>query len=103
MNTISTKVKNIVEIDSRKLDALEDIIESMNGKPLLVAYWYKHDYERIAKRLESLHIFLFQSLIQMRVLKGGIKEKFLLHLSTQHRQVTDLISKAVVQHLCGLA
>ena len=28
----------------------------MNGKPLLVAYWYKHDYERIAKRLESLHI-----------------------------------------------
>ena len=28
----------------------------MNGKPLLVAYWYKHDFERIAKRLESLHI-----------------------------------------------
>lgn len=48
--------QNIVEIHSRKLDALEDIIESMNGKPLLVAYWYKHDFERIAERLESLHI-----------------------------------------------
>lgn len=48
--------QNIVEIHSRKLDALEDIIESMNGKPLLVAYWYKHDFERIVKRLESLHI-----------------------------------------------
>ena len=48
--------QNIIEIHSRKLDALEDIIESMNGKPLLVAYWYKHDFERIAKRLESLHI-----------------------------------------------
>lgn len=48
--------QNIVEIHDRKLDALEDIIESMNGKPLLMAYWYKHDFERIAKRLESLHI-----------------------------------------------
>ena len=27
----------------RKLDALEDIIEAANGKPLLVAYWFKHD------------------------------------------------------------
>lgn len=48
--------QNIIEIHSRKLDALEDIIESMNGKPLLLAYWYKHDFERIAERLKSLHI-----------------------------------------------
>lgn len=48
--------QNIIEIHSRKLDVLENIIESMNGKPLLMAYWYKHDFERIAKRLESLHI-----------------------------------------------
>ncbi len=46
----------IIEIHDRKLDALEDIIESMNGKPLLVAYWFKHDLERISKRLHSLHI-----------------------------------------------
>lgn len=45
-----------IEIHSRKLDALEDIIESMNGRPLLVAYWFKHDLERISERLESLHI-----------------------------------------------
>ena len=47
---------NVIKIHDRKLDALEDIIESMNGKPLLVAYWFKHDYERIAERLHSLHI-----------------------------------------------
>ena len=46
----------IIEIHDRKVDALEDIIESMNGKPLLVAYWFKHDLERISKRLHSLHI-----------------------------------------------
>ncbi len=42
--------QNIVGIHDRKLDALEDIIESMNGKPLLVAYWYRHDLERIKSR-----------------------------------------------------
>ena len=41
-------------IHDRKLDALEDIIESANGQPVLVAYWYKHDLERIKKRLDEL-------------------------------------------------
>lgn len=43
-------------IHDRKLDALEDLIEGANGKPLLVAYWFKHDLERIEARLKSLHI-----------------------------------------------
>ena len=47
---------NTINIHSRKLDALEDIIESMNGRPLLVAYWFRHDLERISERLSSLHI-----------------------------------------------
>ena len=42
--------QNIVEIHDRKLEALEDIIESMNEKPLLIAYWYRHDLERIKSR-----------------------------------------------------
>lgn len=48
---------NIIPIHSRKLDALEDIIESANGKPVLVAYWFKHDRTRIAERLSKLGIF----------------------------------------------
>jgi SNF2 family DNA or RNA helicase len=39
-----------VRIHDRKLDALEDLIESANGKPVLIAYWFKHDLERIRKR-----------------------------------------------------
>jgi SNF2 family DNA or RNA helicase len=42
---------SVVRLHDRKLDALEDIIEDMNGRPLLVAYWFKHDYDRIARRL----------------------------------------------------
>ncbi len=45
-----------IKIHDRKLDALEDIIESMNGRPLLVAYWYKHDLDRIIERLTALKI-----------------------------------------------
>ena len=46
----------IIPIHNRKLDALEDIIESANGKPVLVAYWFKHDRTRIAERLGKLGI-----------------------------------------------
>ena len=48
--------QNLVEIHDRKLEALEDIIESMNGKPLLIAYWYRHDLERIKSRFSVREI-----------------------------------------------
>ncbi len=47
---------NIIEFHDRKLDALEDLIEAANGKPLLVAYWFKHDLERIKKRFNVREI-----------------------------------------------
>ena len=47
---------SVMHIHDRKLDALEDIIEGMNGRPLLVGYWFKHDYERIARRLTEAGI-----------------------------------------------
>ena len=43
-------------IHQQKLDALEDIIEAAAGKPILVAYWYKHDYERIIEKLQSIKV-----------------------------------------------
>ena len=45
-----------LHIHDRKLDALEDIIESMNGKPLLVAYWFRHDAERVEKRVPCVRL-----------------------------------------------
>lgn len=48
--------KTIIEIHDKKLEALEDIIESMNGKPVLIAYWYNHDLERIKKRFNVREI-----------------------------------------------
>lgn len=42
--------RRTLPIHDRKLDALEDLIEGANGKPVLVAYWFKHDLARIQKR-----------------------------------------------------
>ena len=43
-------------IHDKKLDALEDLIEGANGKPVLVAYWFKHDLERIKNRFSVRQI-----------------------------------------------
>ena len=50
--TVYDDNRNQVLIHDRKLDALEDLIEAANGKPVLVAYWFKHDLERIKQRFE---------------------------------------------------
>lgn len=49
---IYTPDGNTVFFHERKLDALEDLIEGANGKPVLVAYWYKHDLVRIQERFK---------------------------------------------------
>ncbi len=48
--------KNSHIIHDRKLDALEDLIEGANGKPVLIAYWYNHDLERIKTRFNVREI-----------------------------------------------
>ena len=45
---------SIIALHDRKLDALEDLIEAANGQSVLVAYWFKHDLQRITERLEKL-------------------------------------------------
>jgi len=51
----------VMQIHDKKLDALEDIIEAANGKPVLVAYWFKHDLTRITERLRKLKV-IYQKL-----------------------------------------
>jgi len=48
--------KTVHFIHDRKLDALEDLIEGANGKPVLIAYWYNHDMDRIKARFKVREI-----------------------------------------------
>ena len=40
-------------IHSRKLEMLEDLLEAANGQPVLIAYWFKHDRQRIMEYLTA--------------------------------------------------
>ena len=65
----------------KKLDALEDLIESANGKPVLVAYWFKHDLTRITERLNQLGI-VYQKLDSDQSIKNwnaGMLQVGLIH------------------------
>lgn len=46
-----------IQIHDQKLDALEDLIEAANGKPVMVAYWFRHDLTRIMRRLSEMRIY----------------------------------------------
>lgn len=41
------------DIHDGKLDKLEELVEAANGEPVLVAYSYKHDLERIMQKLKG--------------------------------------------------
>lgn len=43
-------------VHDRKLDALEDLVEAANGKPALIAYWFKHDLDRIQERFRAVKL-----------------------------------------------
>lgn len=45
--------KEVRTLHDHKLEMLEDLIESANGQPVLIAYWFKHDRQRIIEHLEA--------------------------------------------------
>ena len=53
-----TEDGSVARIHDRKLDALEDLIEAAGGHPLLIAYWYRHDLERIQERFPQVRNLL---------------------------------------------
>ena len=54
--------QQMVQIHQRKLDTLEDLVEAANGKPVLVAYWFKHDREQIKSRFTAREIKSIQDI-----------------------------------------
>ena len=45
--------KNWHEIHTQKLEAAEEVVEAANGKPVLIAYTYKHELERLLLKLKK--------------------------------------------------
>ena len=53
---VYTEDKSVMPIHSKKIDALEDLVEAANEKPILVAYWYKHDLARLQERFKEARV-----------------------------------------------
>lgn len=47
---------NVIDIHEAKLDALEDLMLSANGEPVIVYYYFKHDYDRIYARFSRDYV-----------------------------------------------
>ena len=47
---IYNEAGEMLKIHDRKLDMLEDLIEQANGQSVLIAYWFRHDRQRILAR-----------------------------------------------------
>ena len=45
---------SVIELHSRKLDALADVIDTANGQPVLVFYTFRHDFGRLMKRFRAM-------------------------------------------------
>lgn len=45
--------RNVRDLHDEKLDKLEELVEAANGEPVLIAYSYKHDLERIVQKLKA--------------------------------------------------
>ena len=50
--TVYDEDGGVQEIHDEKLNALEDLIEAANGKPVLIYYAYRHELYRIQKRFD---------------------------------------------------
>ena len=54
--------KKALKIHDRKLDVLDVIIESANGKQLLGAYWFLYNHVRIKERFRGREIKIFKDI-----------------------------------------
>lgn len=80
--TVYTDSGNTLCIHNYKLEALEDIIEAANGKPILIAYWYNHEREAIMGRFECREIKSDKDIADWN--KGEIKIALIQPFSAGH-------------------
>lgn len=48
------KKRDVVVVHDLKLDALEELVDELQGEPLLVAYDFNHDLDRLRKRFKDV-------------------------------------------------
>ena len=76
--------KTWVNVHDLKLDALDSVIEEANGAPVLVAYWYNFDLEKLTKRFPEGVVLADDDTAVQRWNAGEIPVMFLHPASGGH-------------------
>jgi SNF2 family DNA or RNA helicase len=71
--------RNVHEVHNEKLDRLSELIEAANGSSVLVFYQYKHDIERIRRRLKDYTVEVYEGEKQLKDWNAGKIDVLLAH------------------------
>ena len=71
--------RNVHEIHDCKLDAAEEFIEAANGKPVFIAYSYKHELARLLVRLKKYKPIKLETQQHIRDWNAGKIQVMLAH------------------------
>lgn len=71
--------RNVHEIHNEKLDKLAEIVEGANGASVLVFYQFKHDIDRIRKKLKGYRVAVYDGEKQLLDWNAGRIDVLLAH------------------------
>lgn len=71
--------RNVHIIHDLKLEACEEFIEAANGKPVLIAYTYKHELDRLLERLKKYKPVLMKTDQHIKDWNAGRLQVMLMH------------------------
>lgn len=71
--------RSVHPIHDLKLDALEELVEEANGKPVMIFYAFKHDLDRIRKRLDIYDVRTLEDSKDIEDWNAGKIQVLLLH------------------------
>ncbi len=71
--------KNVHEIHTETIDALEELVEQANGKPVLIAYTFKHELSRIMERLKRFEPVHFRNDQHLKDWNAGKIKVMVMH------------------------
>lgn len=71
--------RNVHEVHSEKVDRLAEIVEAANGSSVLVFYQFKHDIDRIRKKLKGYRVEVYEGEKQLLDWNAGKIDVLLAH------------------------
>ena len=71
--------RNVHEVHDEKLDKLAEIVEAANGSHVLVFYQFKHDVERIMRKLKGYVVKSYEGAKELREWNAGGIDVLLAH------------------------